>query len=412
MNSNLSHKLVKVLFTYREDVIPKRCRIPRAELRLDGELLVEIPSLPAADVPVALVASGIRLTDGVKWSVCYRWFRGRMWVDINTGQDGSPEPRHVRGTNYHWPEIPDQIDLRRQHHNENHEMGYLGPFAVGTREETEASIRDWANNFILVDHVCHRPTFERSYQIATFGLGKNHGSTALFSTPAGGNGREFSLLERDRALAEATRVAQSRGDTQSLPMDVNGGINWEVLMPEVLTVPTGLSAYRVHLNAVVRVPVDVPAAASQLDAIDKAVKETNLHQIFRYRSYEYAEEIVSVLVDVVGDEEYAESRVYDPGMKPGQGAWVPAKVVSFPCDADLSREVSLSEPGRDTVFPQSTEGYAALAAVTELEANWSDALRDGYQGNLLADIDGTIELLNRFKERAKAILPKHTTQGA
>jgi hypothetical protein len=30
----------------------------------------------------------------------------------------------------------------------------------------------------------------------------------------------------------------------------------------------------------------------------------------------------------------------------------------------------------------------------------------------LADVDATIEILKHFKERAKAILPTHTTQGA
>jgi hypothetical protein len=91
---------------------------------------------------------------------------------------------------------------------------------------------------------------------------------------------------------------------------------------------------------------------------------------------------------------------------------VQAKLVSFPPEADLSREIGMAEAGRETVFPHSAEGYAALAAVKELESNWTDAIRDGYQGNLLADIDVTIDLLNRFKERAKAILPPHTTQGA
>ncbi|MBB5546561.1 hypothetical protein [Paraburkholderia fungorum] len=412
MNSNFPHKLVKVLFVYNESSIPPRCRKPRTELKRDGEIVLEIPDLTDAEAPIALRATGRRLTDDALWRVDNRWFDGRLWVSVSTDTDGSPRARKVGSTNYGWPALRDVIDLRRPHDNQDHEMGYSGPYVVGDRDQTEASIRAWGNSILLVNGQCHRPTFERSYQVSTFGLGSNHGGTAVFSTSAGRSGREFSLLERDRALEEGTRVARRRGDTQSLPMTINSDVNWEVLMPEVLTVPTGLNAYRVHLNAVVRVPVEVPAAASQLEAIGKAIEETNLDQLFRSHAYEYADEIVSVLVDEAGDEDYLNSQFYDPGMKPGEGEWVQGKVVSFPSDVALSREIGVSEANRETVFSQSLHGYAALAAVKEIEASWSDALRDSYQGNLLADIDKTIELLNRFKERAKAILPPHTTLGA
>lgn len=408
MNSNHPVKLVKVLFVYNETVIPPRCRKPRTELRRDGEVIVEIPDLTNVDVPIAMKATGQHLIDGRLWAVDYRWFDGRLWVAVSTGTDGSP----LGATDRTWPDLRDVVDLRRQDDNQDQFFGYSGPYVVENREQTEASIRAWARDFVLVDGRCYRPTFERCYEVSTFGIGRNHGSTAVLSTFAAGEGRKFSLLERTRALEAGTRVALSRGDTDSLPMTVNGDVDWEVLMPEVLTVPTGLSAYRVHLNAVVRVPVVVHAAASQLDAIEKALTETNLHQMFRSHACEYADEIISVLVDEEGDEDYRNSRIYDPGTKPGQGEWVPAKLVSFPPEADLSREIGMAEAGRETVFPHSAEGYAALAAVKELESNWADALRDGYQGNLLADIDVTIELLNRFKERAKAILPPHTTQGA
>lgn len=70
-------------------------------------------------------------------------------------------------------------------------------------------------------------------------------------------------------------------------------------------------AYRVHLYAVVRVPVEVPSASSQLNAIEKAEASVDLCREFTRG--EYADEVVGALVDEVGDsDEYLNSRNYVP----------------------------------------------------------------------------------------------------
>lgn len=81
----------------------------------------------------------------------------------------------------------------------------------------------------------------------------------------------------------------------------------------------GAKAYRVHLYAVVRVPVAVPSATSQLDAIDKAQATTDLFHAFR--GGEYAEDIVNVLVEEVGDDEDANTCEYEGD--PETGKWAP-----------------------------------------------------------------------------------------
>lgn len=411
MTSTYQRRLIKVLFVYSEDVTPPRCRKSLTELRYDGEVFVGIPELTASHAPVALKATMRERNDDGLWTLDYRWFGGSLWEPAETRVDGSP--RHRDGSSIvYWPALPDVIDLRRSSDNCCHELGFWNPQATGNLAQTEEDIRGWAEGFIIVDGQCYRPTFERSYQISTFGLDGDQGSAGVFLVAAGNGGREFSLLERERALEEGTRVALARGNTKCLPMAVNADIQWEVLMPEVLTVPSGMNAYRVHLYAVARVAVEVDSAATQLEAVDKAVKGADLNRTFRGVGVEYADEIVGVMVDEVGDSDYRNTRSYDPGVKPGQAPWVPAKVVAFPREAELSSVIGVSEPDRETVFPQSLEGYAALAAVKELESSWSDALLDGFQGNLLADLDATIALLNRFKEVAKGILPPHTTKGA
>lgn len=71
---------------------------------------------------------------------------------------------------------------------------------------------------------------------------------------------------------------------------------------------TTTRAYRVHLYAVIRVPVNVPDALSQLDAIEKAEESVNLER--DWKDGEYADEVVGVLVDEVGDGEYMNTRNY------------------------------------------------------------------------------------------------------
>ena len=71
--------------------------------------------------------------------------------------------------------------------------------------------------------------------------------------------------------------------------------------------------YKVHIYAVVRVPVEVEAD-SQLEAIKKA-DQIDLHEIIdhniRYTEVEFAEEITGFLVDEIGDEKYEKTKYYD-----------------------------------------------------------------------------------------------------
>lgn len=80
------------------------------------------------------------------------------------------------------------------------------------------------------------------------------------------------------------------------------------------------AGYRVTLYAVVRVTVDVASASSQLDAIAKAESSTDLHDAIR--GGEYAEEVVGILVDENGDDEYRKSTTYLPSQDVESG-WAP-----------------------------------------------------------------------------------------
>ncbi len=70
--------------------------------------------------------------------------------------------------------------------------------------------------------------------MATFGLGHNNGGTALFAwmeyNANINRSRYFRADQREKAIAEAERIALARGDTKSVPITHIGDI--DVLLPE------------------------------------------------------------------------------------------------------------------------------------------------------------------------------------
>lgn len=50
-------------------------------------------------------------------------------------------------------------------------------------------------------------------------------------------------------------------------------------------------------------------------------------------------------------------------------------------------------------------GYAFQEAAIKIGDNWTDALGDGYEGNLIKDVDEVVAKLQSFQEKARAFLP-------
>lgn len=74
--------------------------------------------------------------------------------------------------------------------------------------------------YIIVDGTLYVRANEPRYCIYTFGLGHNHGGTALSVdyryNPNISKSRYFSALEGEKAVAEANRIAAGRGDTKDV----------------------------------------------------------------------------------------------------------------------------------------------------------------------------------------------------
>lgn len=232
-------KQVRVLFNYTESVIPPRCRKAREVTKNDGELSIEIPVLSSTQAPVAIRAGGKFLCRDLQFSYELRWWDDQLWSSLYVESSGEPRGCTSGQDDWDWPEIPEVLDLRQGGRNYSHKFDFYGTFGSRPREDVELDILRFAKRHVVIDGKPYRAIHEPRYVVATFGLGGNHGGTALMVDSHFNRNLSadcyFGLLELEEAIAEAARVAEARGDTKNLPMRYHGP-RFEVLMPEVIFV--------------------------------------------------------------------------------------------------------------------------------------------------------------------------------
>lgn len=106
-----------------------------------------------------------------------------------------------------------------------------------TREDMVCSLHEFIDSHILIDGVIYEQRNEPRYVVQTFGLGHNHGGTAMMITNRYNENLSkncyFSALEREKAIAYANEVASSRGDTNNVGT-FGRYIDIKVYMPEMV----------------------------------------------------------------------------------------------------------------------------------------------------------------------------------
>lgn len=214
----MKSKKIKVLFSYTEKIIPKRCRLARPVQFEDGSVTVSIPMVSKKDAPVAIIKN--RCWNQVK-PISYRWWGGKLWTMSS------------------YESLPEQFDLNDNHASAiNHSFGYYEScFYSVSKKERIKGIRAAAAKHLIIDGVYYERAGEPRYVVMTFGLGRNHGGTSLSCghhyNPNIGKSQYFSLLQLDQAIALATKTANARGDDKSLPITYE---TFQVLIPEAIKV--------------------------------------------------------------------------------------------------------------------------------------------------------------------------------
>lgn len=218
-------------------VIPPRCRKPR-DVWYEEELTVEVSEVSAADAPVGFRVELVF----VGWAEL-RWWNGRLW------RRHLPHAHQTEDTVAGSPRFPEH--RRRE--------AYI---LYNSTEAAAADLKEWAGRFLIIDGVVYEKTSEPTYSIATFGLGFNHGGTALM-VGAGLDSRypvhrQFTANQFDDARTAATVVALDRGDTESAESFKTMKPMIEVLLPDAQTLVIP-GTYTVTVQYTERVTFDVTA---------------------------------------------------------------------------------------------------------------------------------------------------------
>lgn len=220
--------IINAKIKYEEEYLPsKRHRIPRIR-EVEETIPVELRELKRSDAPVAMVVTDYQSYIDEKGEDQFG-LRETSFHAID-GQLYS-EKRDMRGA---LDEGPYSMDLLLKAIERKGDCYYC--WNDKSREGVLDSLKEFVASHVLVDGVVYNRRSEPRYVVQTFGLGHNHGSTALFVdyhyNENIGKENYFNALQRDEAIAYANEVATYRGDTDSIGrFDVK---NIKVLMPEMV----------------------------------------------------------------------------------------------------------------------------------------------------------------------------------
>lgn len=201
---------VDLNFTYSVNEIPPRCRKPRW-VDKSGKTTVVVRELNAGDMKIAFIVKDynsetiIRAYDDMLYKVAIRHTsEGKEWMTI------------------------ENLKVRL-------ECQARTSWGCKSYDEVIDELQEVANRYVIVGNTVYETVGEPRYCIYTFGLGHNHGGTALsvdyrFNDNISKT-RYFDALHYKEAVNVATQIAYGRGDDESVPRLDNGWHYIEVIDP-------------------------------------------------------------------------------------------------------------------------------------------------------------------------------------
>jgi len=194
---------IKTWIKYKEAYIPPRCCKPRYK-EYSEHIDVSLQEAAMSDLLLAFEDKS-PMGKGKIYT-----YKGKLWRqtiirDICAG--GEDE------YGYHTP-------LEALMYWNDHRSQYFYLEQGTNRADILNRVRQGMRKYLLVNGDLFIRTEEPRYCIYTFGLGHNHGGTALFVdykyNPNISKDCYFSALQGKEAVAEANRVAQARGDSKDV----------------------------------------------------------------------------------------------------------------------------------------------------------------------------------------------------
>lgn len=239
---------LQIPFAFKAAVLPPRCRKHR-DMHFRATASVSLRQIPEDQrdtlAPVAFrwTEKAFRAEAGappveVRWlnGLCYAPMTRRMArggdVPVKAGEymdslQSEASYHHLHKDGCWWPsELETLVDEQYRDVTDSN------------RQQRIAQIEAALSKVVLLGDEVWQVCGEPRYQVNTFGLGGNHGGTALFVVMHyNSNISRDYYFRADRyaeAVAWAERVAQERGDTKSIPITPNSTSPIEVLLPEAV----------------------------------------------------------------------------------------------------------------------------------------------------------------------------------
>lgn len=199
---------VKIWIRYEESYLPPRCRKLRYR-ECDEHITMAVPETSKDNLRLAFEDTSYEGAGKIYF------YKGKFWrtAVVRDISCGSKAENHT----------PLENLIYVMDHSSSHFYGSWRRKSYGedtSRSAVVKKVRADMRRYLLVDGNLYIQTSEPRYCIYTFGLGHNHGGTSLSVdycyNPNITKDRYFSALQAEEAVAEATRIAAGRGDTESL----------------------------------------------------------------------------------------------------------------------------------------------------------------------------------------------------
>ena len=242
---------LKVDFTYEEKYLrTSRCRKPLARTR-EGIYELAIKELAKAECPIAAVVHDMKsVYEGATttadfegngeykmFAEPYRVHNGKFYKFCRASYGAAISTAQTE-LKYVIADIKSDLYIYSLYEKENL-FSDKSVYISDNLSEIVDNMQARANKYISLDGELWKECGEPRYVVNTFGLGHNHGGTAMFieefynSNISSKN--YFNAVDRDKAITYAKETAIARGDTDSVKR-IGKMENIEVLIPEFFKV--------------------------------------------------------------------------------------------------------------------------------------------------------------------------------
>lgn len=242
---------LKVDFTYEEKYLrTSRCRKPLARTR-EGIYELAIKELAKAECPITAVVHDMKsVYEGATttadfegngeykmFAEPYRVHNGKFYKFCRASYGAAISTAQTE-LKYVIADIKSDLYRYSLYEKENL-FSDKSVYISDNLSEIVDNMQARANKYISLDGELWKECGEPRYVVNTFGLGHNHGGTAMFieefynSNISSKN--YFNAVDRDKAITYAKETAIARGDTDSVKR-IGKMENIEVLIPEFFKV--------------------------------------------------------------------------------------------------------------------------------------------------------------------------------